>query len=136
MSKDTNIPDAEFKEIVIGTYGPMLEAILKEFKTVKSNQQVLSKQIDSVQTTADTIKRECDMLHGRLFTLDTTSPRALVEKEHQLLSEVHTGILDENKKLKEKLVKSDKSLHRNRHCNVYNVASEQMKITYKQTAVT
>ena len=108
MSKDTNIPDAEFKEIVIGTYGPMLEAILKEFKTVKSNQQVLSKQIDSVQTTADTIKRECDMIHGRLFTLDTTRPRALVEKEHQLLSEVHTGILDENKKLKEKLVKSDK----------------------------
>lgn len=108
MSKDTNIPDAEFKEIVIGTYGPMLEAILKEFKTVKSNQQVLSKQIDSVQTTADTIKRECDMLHGRLFTLDTTSPRALVEKDRQLLSEVHTGILDENKKLKEKLVKSDK----------------------------
>ena len=108
MSKDTNIPDAEFKEIVIGTYGPMLEAILKEFKTVKSNQQVLSKQIDSVQTTADTIKRECDMLQSRLLTLDTTSPRALVEKEHQLLSEVHTGILDENKKLKEKLVKSDK----------------------------
>lgn len=58
MSKETIIPDAEFKEIVIGTYGPMLEAILKEFKTVKSNQQVLSKQIDSVQTTADTIKRE------------------------------------------------------------------------------
>ena len=57
MSKETTIPDAEFKEIVIGTYGPMLEAILKEFKTVKSNQQVLSKQIDSVQTTADTIKR-------------------------------------------------------------------------------
>ena len=108
MSKETNIPDAEFKEIIIGTYGPMLEAILKEFKTVKSNQQILSKQIDSVQTTADTIKRECDMLHGRLFKLDTTSPRALVEKEHQLLSEVHTGILDENKKLKEKLVKSDK----------------------------
>lgn len=108
MSKETIIPDAEFKEIVIGTYGPMLEAILKEFKTVKSNQQVLSKQIDSVQTTADTIKRECDMLHGRLFTLDTTSPRALVEKDRQLLSEVHTGILDENKKLKEKLVKSDK----------------------------
>lgn len=108
MSKETIIPDSEFKEIVIGTYGPMLEAILKEFKTVKSNQQVLSKQIDSVQTTADTIKRECDMLHGRLFTLDTTSPRALVEKDRQLLSEVHTGILDENKKLKEKLVKSDK----------------------------
>lgn len=108
MSKDTNIPDAEFKEIVIGTYGPMLEAILKEFKTVKSNQQILSKQIDSVQTTTDTIKRECDMLHGRLFTLDTTGPRALVEKDRQLLSEVHTGILDENKKLKEKLVKSDK----------------------------
>ena len=108
MSKDTNIPDAEFKEIVIGTYGPMLEAILKEFKTVKSNQQILSKQIDSVQTTTDTIKRECDMLHGRLFTLDTTGPLALVEKDRQLLSEVHTGILDENKKLKEKLVKSDK----------------------------
>ena len=108
MSKETNITDAEFKEIVIGNHGPMLENLSKQLTTIMGNQQILSKQIDAIGKRTDAVKRECDILHGRLFALDTTGPRALVEKDRQLLSEVHTGILDENKKLKEKLVKSDK----------------------------
>lgn len=56
------------------------------------NQQILSKQIDAIGKRTDAVKRLCDILHGRLFALDTTGPRALVEMEHQQLSEVHTEV--------------------------------------------
>lgn len=97
MSKQTPIPDADFKELVIGTYGPMLEELTKQLNTVIGNQQFLSKQIDTVGKRTDAVKQECDTLHGRLFTLDTTSPRALVEQEHQWLSEIHTEVKENHK---------------------------------------
>ncbi|MBQ9186040.1 MAG: hypothetical protein IJ151_09265 [Bacteroidales bacterium] len=92
MSKQTPIPDADFKEIVIGTYGPLLESLSKQLNTVMGNQQILSNKIEAVGKRTDAIRRECDTLHGRLFTLDTTGPRALTEQEHQLLSEIHTEV--------------------------------------------
>ena len=115
MSKENLITDAEFKELVIGTYGPTLKALSEELETLERNQHKLADaMVDHHNRTVvklDSIKKECDTQHARLFTLDTTGPRALVDREYQLLSEIHTEVLNENRKYKQKLAERDRMMN-------------------------
>ena len=115
MSKENQISDAEFKELVIGTYGPALKALSEELETLERNQhKIADAMVDHHNRTVvklDSIKKECDTQHARLFTLDTTGPRALVEREHQLLSEIHSEVLNENRKYKQKLAERDRMMN-------------------------
>ena len=102
-------------ELVIGTYGPTLKALSEELETLERNQHKLADaMVDHHNRTVvklDSIKKECDAQHARLFTLDTTGPRALVDREYQLLSEIHAEVLNENRKYKQKLAERDRMMN-------------------------